>query len=214
MPAGCEVHGLDLESTDIAGCFRLRSGEAGDLRVQDIGSQSVVPLLDLHAGQTFLDLCAAPGNKTAQALETDVRAVACDVSWRRVAPLKGLGYDVMVLDATEPLPFRRRFDRILLDAPCSGTGTMGRNPEIKWRLKPDDLARHQARQTRMLRSALDHLAPGGRLVYSTCSLEAEENEQVIEAALGGPPATIARRIPGVDPGDGFFTAVILTPLSR
>jgi 16S rRNA (cytosine967-C5)-methyltransferase len=213
LPAGREVSGLDLEATDIAGCFRLRSGEERGLRIQDIGSQSIVPLLDLRSGQTFLDVSAAPGNKTAQALETGVRAVACDVSWRRLAPLKQLGCDVVVLDATEPLPFRRRFDRILLDAPCSGTGTMGRNPEIKWRLKPDDLARHQARQIRMLRRALEHLAPGGRLVYSTCSLEAEENEQVVEEVLGGLPATVARRIPGVDPGDGFFAAVMLTPLS-
>jgi 16S rRNA (cytosine967-C5)-methyltransferase len=87
------------------------------------------------------------------------------------------------LDATRPLPFAKSFDRILLDVPCSGTGTLGRNPEIKWRLKLRDLAAYAETQSKMLRRALPLLAPAGRLVYATCSLEPEENEQVVEAVL-------------------------------
>jgi 16S rRNA (cytosine967-C5)-methyltransferase len=176
-------------------------------RIQDIGSQAIVPLLDLAAGQTFLDLCAAPGNKTAQALEAGVHATACDLHFRRLAGMRDLGCPLVVLDGTRPLPFSARFDRILVDAPCSGTGTLARNPEIKWRLRETDLADLHARQTALLRNALERLAPGGRLVYSTCSLEREENEDVV-AEIGLQPGRLWRRLPGIDAGDGFFAAVL------
>jgi 16S rRNA (cytosine967-C5)-methyltransferase len=178
-------------------------------RIQDIGAQSIVPLLDLQAGQTFLDLCAAPGNKTAQALESGVRAVACDVHPHRLAQLKDLDAALVVLDGTKPLPFARQFDRILVDAPCSGTGTLGRNPEAKWRLKPLDLSDLPQRQIALLKNARELLAPGGVLVYSTCSLEAEENEEVVAAAVpAGVVANTMKRLPGREEGDGFFAAVI------
>ena len=199
--------GLTAETTEIPGCYRLIAGEPVGLRIQDIGSQAVVPLLDLLPGQRFLDLCAAPGNKTAQALESGVRAVACDFHAKRVAMLKPLGVGTVHLDATRPLPFRAAFDRILLDAPCSGTGTLARNPEIKWRLGPAGIAELHQRQVVLLRNALEVLAPGGLLVYSTCSLEREENDSVIEA-LGLHPTRIMRRITGLQPGDGFYGAVI------
>jgi 16S rRNA (cytosine967-C5)-methyltransferase len=112
---------------------------------------------------------------------------------------------LVVLDGTQSLPFRAKFDRILIDAPCSGTGTLGRNPEIKWRLQPSDLADLHAKQVALVRQALEHLCPGGRLVYSTCSLEPEENEQVIREFPG--PWQTSSRLPGVDEGDGFFVAV-------
>jgi 16S rRNA (cytosine967-C5)-methyltransferase len=175
-------------------------------RIQDIGAQSIVPFLDLHPGGTFLDLCAAPGNKTAQAIELGARAIACDIHLHRLTQMRGLGCPLVALDGTQPLPFRGKFDRILVDAPCSGTGTLGRNPEIKWRLKPSDLTDLHAKQVALVRRAREHLCPGGRLVYSTCSLEPEENEQVIEE-IGG-AWEISRRLPGLDPGDGFFIATL------
>jgi len=174
-------------------------------RIQDVGAQSVVPLLELAPGQSFLDLCAAPGNKTVQALESGVHAIACDLHFHRLAQMKNVDADLLVLDGTKPLPFARRFDRILVDAPCSGTGTLGRNPEIKWRLIPADLDDLQRRQMALLRHALEVLAPGGLLVYSTCSMEPEENEAVVAGAV---LAGALRRRPGRDPGDGFYAAVI------
>ena len=199
------------EPTDIPGCYRLLAGEgsdqAGNFRFQDIGSQAVVPLLDLAPGQRFLDLCAAPGNKTAQALETAVNAIACDFHVSRARLLSPLGIPVVTLDATQPLPFASKFDRILVDAPCSGTGTLARNPEIKWRLMPSDIADLQGRQSAILRNALAQVAPGGRLVYSTCSLEREENQDVIDSS-GATILETMQRIPGRNAGDGFFAAVL------
>ena len=193
--------------TGVAGCYVLESGDPGPYRFQDIGSQSVVPLLDLQAGQTFLDVCAAPGNKTAQALETPLRAIACDLHHSRAKTLLTAGVPVAVIDATAPLPFSKRFDRVLVDAPCSGTGTLARNPEIKWRLKPEDIADLQRRQIAILRNSLRQVQPDGLLVYSTCSLERDENEEVV-AASGATLLKVMQRIPGREPGDGFFAAVL------
>jgi 16S rRNA (cytosine967-C5)-methyltransferase len=139
-----------------------------------------------------------------------VRAIACDIHLHRLAPLKALGIDLVVLDGTRPLPFRRRFDRILIDAPCSGTGTLAHNPEIKWRLQPADLPDLHARQVALLEQGRRALAPGGLLVYSTCSLEREENEDVVATV---PAARWWWRPCGAFPagsaGDGFFAAVIM-----
>src|SRR5665811_1631433 len=99
-------------------------------------------------------------------------------------------------------------DRILVDAPCSGTGTLGRNPEIKWRLRAENLEGFHRKQVQLLGNALKLLAPGGRLVYATCSLEREENEDVVEEVLGAVPPDCMRRVPGLDAGDGFFAATI------
>jgi 16S rRNA (cytosine967-C5)-methyltransferase len=180
-------------------------------RIQDIGSQSIVPLLHLESGMSVLDLCAAPGNKTAQALEVGARIVACDLHFHRLVQMKNLEVPLVVLDGTRALPFNQRFDRILVDAPCSGTGTLGRNPEIKWSLRPEDLADLHRRQVALLARALDLLKAGGRLVYSTCSLEPEENEEVVATISLGPILSAPlffHRIPGRDHGDGFFSAVL------
>jgi len=135
------------------------------------------------------------------------------------------------LDATRTLPFGCRFDRILLDAPCSGTGTLARNPEIKWRLRAADVKRLAEVQIRMLKGAIDYLDFGGRLVYATCSVEAEENEGVVERVLAESPkyqlasrAELVSAHPALSPlldaegylrtrpdlhnTDGFFAAVI------
>jgi len=125
------------------------------------------------------------------------------------------------LDAEQPLPFREKFDRILVDAPCSGTGTLARHPEIRWRLRPEQLREFHEMQVRMLTRAIADLAPGGRLVYSTCSIEPEENEEVIAEALREEPSVRRVRadivaaslrphlVSGLDAGtlfatDGFF----------
>lgn len=169
-------------------------------RRQDVGAQAIVPLLAIEPGMMLLDLCAAPGNKTAQALAAGARVVACDRYWRRLVEVPGEAARV-VLDAAAALPFSAKFDRVLVDAPCSGTGTLARNPEIKWRLRPEDLGRFAALQRAILANARAVLKPGGRLVYATCSLEREENEAV---AQGG---AVHLRLPGREPGDGFFAAV-------
>jgi 16S rRNA (cytosine967-C5)-methyltransferase len=200
---------LALEPTEVEGAFRVAAGDITGLRVQDIGSQSIVPLLDLHPGHSFLDVCAAPGNKTAQALETGIRAIACDIHVRRLDTVQGCSR--VALDATRGLPFKATFDRILVDAPCSGTGTLGRNPEIRWRLQPSDIEELHEKQARILENALGCLRKDGRLVYSTCSLERRENEEVVDRVAGGIGYRIADqryRIPGADSGDGFFASVL------
>jgi len=201
-----------LEPTAVAGCWRVISAGPETLRFHDIGSQSIVPHLDLHAGQSLLDLCAAPGNKMAQAMETTPGlAVACDVSLERLLTVAA-DCDRVVLDATATLPFGKKFDRVLVDAPCTGTGTLAGNPEIKWRIRATDFERFQEKQRAILANALRVLAPKGKLVYATCSLEHEENEDVVKAVLAKLPDWRCEketyRIPGRDEGDGFYAAVI------
>jgi 16S rRNA (cytosine967-C5)-methyltransferase len=169
-------------------CFRT-----GAISIQDEASQTVPLLLDTKSGDRVLDLCAAPGGKTpplARAAGAEGVVVAADRHAHRLRAMreqfKRLGLTqvpLLELDATKPLPFGVLFQRILVDAPCSGTGTLARHPEIRWRLNPDHLAEFHTLQTSLLRSALQQLAPAGRLVYSTCSIEPEENEEVVEDAL-------------------------------
>jgi 16S rRNA (cytosine967-C5)-methyltransferase len=204
--------GVQIEETAVMGAYRLLSGAPPAFRLHDIGSQAIVPLLDLRPGDTYLDLCAAPGNKTVQALETPLAlAVACDISARRIADIPPVCPRVL-LDATAPLPFAQPFRRIFIDAPCSGTGTLARNPEIKWRLRQSDLTRFHQKQSAILARAIPLLAPGGKLVYATCSLEREENEDVVAEQLqshSGLRCTRERwRLPGREPGDGFYAAVL------
>lgn len=208
-----EAASLAIEETSVPGCYRLLGGEAPGFRQQDIGSQTIPPLLDLQPGHRLLDVCAAPGNKTAQALESGADTTAADISLPRLRGMKTLPVKLVNLDATRELPFRRRFDRILVDAPCSGTGTIGRNPEIKWRVQTFGIVAYRHCQRKLLHQALEALAPGGRLVYSTCSLEREENEDVVEQELAVQGGVVRlerlhRRLPGREPGDGFFAAVL------
>lgn len=204
---------------------------AGQISIQDEASQAVPLLLAVQAGNQVLDLCAAPGGKTAVLIRAAGSAgmvIAADRHAHRLTATR-LQLDriaagrvhLVELDAEQPLPFHEKFDRILLDAPCSGTGTLARHPEIRWRLESNQLAESHKYQGRMLRVALSRLAPSGRLVYSTCSMEPEENEEVVEEVLRDTPSV--KRIPraeaaraltphlaiGVDPAtlfgsDGYF----------
>ncbi len=206
--------GMELEATPISGAYRVRSALTTGTRLHDVSSQTIIPLLGLRPGMRYLDLCAAPGNKTVQALETPLKlAIACDISWPRLREVPPVCPRV-VLDAAQPLPIREQFDAILIDAPCSGTGTLGRNPEIKWRVAERDFGRFQIKQEQILSNAATLLAPGGALLYATCSLEREENEEVVKRVLEHERALKLefemRRLPGRDLGDGFYAAVMRT----
>lgn len=165
---------------------RAAAFREGRVVIQDEGSQ-LVALLVGH-GARILDCCAAPGGKTAllasrnptaEIIAAELHPHRADLLRKRV---RAANVKVIQADATQ-LPVEGQFDRVLADVPCSGTGTLARNPEIKWRLKPEDLAGLHAKQVAILSAALQHLAPGGRAVYSTCALEREENEAVVEEVL-------------------------------
>jgi len=169
----------------------------GRISIQDEASQMAPLLLGTQRGDSVLDVCAAPGGKTAilaRAAGPDALVVATDWHPHRLRAMKSqldrlllANVRLVELDATQPLPFRQKFRRILVDAPCSGTGTLARHPEIRWRLQPNDLAILHGRQVSLLRAALEALEDGGRLVYSTCSLEREENEEVVAELLASTP---------------------------
>ncbi|MCX6616345.1 MAG: hypothetical protein NTZ98_09615 [Acidobacteria bacterium] len=184
------------EITGLAPETRAAGAPEARYPAQDQASQIVPHLVAAEPGQRVLDLCAAPGLKSAALLDlvAGLSLIACDVHpsrlrlMRRLAGAGGERFRLVALDGTQPLPFAVAFDRILVDAPCSGTGTIRRNPEIKWRLDQDDLPILAAKQRWLLSNALDSLAPGGRLVYSTCSIEPEENQSLVETVLEGCPA--------------------------
>jgi 16S rRNA (cytosine967-C5)-methyltransferase len=180
---------LQLEpGSFVARAWRMTGAEPTGLRMQDEGSQLVAELTG--RGTAILDCCAAPGGKTAILAERNPASTitACDISPQRLKAMQAwlAGHPAniryRVLDATD-LPFQGEFDLVLCDAPCSGTGTLARNPEIRHRITLDDFARHHQRQVRLLCSAMRALSEGGRLIYSTCSLEGEENEAVVAEAL-------------------------------
>ena len=161
----------------------------GRVRIQDEGSQLIAELVP--RGKRILDCCAAPGGKTLILGERNPEAdmVACDGSRQRLGDLRqrlrnlGERVECRLGDATQ-LNDENVFDLVLADVPCSGTGTLGRNPEIRHRLRAEDLQRQAERQQAILRSALRAARPAGFVLYSTCSLEPEENERVVEAVLG------------------------------
>jgi 16S rRNA (cytosine967-C5)-methyltransferase len=223
---------------------------AGLCTIQDEASQLAAALVG--RAEHVLDCCAAPGGKTAAIADQnlDAKVVAVDLHPHRALLMRRLlrahpagaevgttNLQVIAADARQ-LPFAAKFDRVLADVPCSGTGTLARNPEIKWRLTPEDLGDLQKRQLAILRSALGQVAPGGRLIYSTCSLERKENEDVVDQALAEDslfrvvdcrlelerlhregaiifpdPSSLTRgpnlrTLPGVQPCDGFFAAIL------
>jgi 16S rRNA (cytosine967-C5)-methyltransferase len=214
-----------------------RAFAEGRVAVQDEASQLVALLVG--GGERLLDCCAAPGGKTAVLAQRNPRSqiVAAEIHAHRAALLeKRLAAEKNVRIVTGDMAEMAEsdFDSALADVPCSGTGTLARNPEIKWRLAVNDLADLHVRQARILNAALDRLRPGGRVVYSSCSLEPEEGAGVVEEVLRGRdgvqlvPArnvisevsdlaipgdelvngTFLRTIPGIHPSDGFFAAVL------
>jgi 16S rRNA (cytosine967-C5)-methyltransferase len=230
---------------------RTESFRQGAISIQDEASQAIPLLLDVESGDAVLDLCAAPGGKTPPLIRAAGRTglvVATDRHAHRLRAMRSQfqrlnlvgaqGAQIVELDAAHGLPFGRQFNRILVDAPCSGTGTLARHPEIRWRLRPEQLSEFHQLQVGILTAAIKQLAPGGRLVYSTCSMEPEENEEVVSEVLSSVPSIkpVARNeiakslaphlIPGIDPQslfdtlaqfrtspaaqhtDGFFAAVL------
>jgi 16S rRNA (cytosine967-C5)-methyltransferase len=175
-----------------AGSLLAELVSQGKVYIQDEASQLVADALDAQAGHRVLDLCAAPGSKTSQIADVTrdcAPVVAADLHRHRLrtvvqtAQLHGLNsIHCLALDGLESLPFKpQTFDRVLVDAPCSGTGTLRRNPEIRWRITPASIEDLSRRQNQLLLNASQLVKPGGRLVYSTCSVEAEENEAVAQA---------------------------------
>src|SRR5438067_2670254 len=229
-----------LNSAARVQCGDLFEFRAGRIAIQDEASQLVALLVG--KGSNILDCCAAPGGKTRLLAERnpEARITAVELHPHRARLLRKLvpAKNVEVIQADVRDLKEGEYDRVLVDVPCSGTGTLARNPEIKWRLNPEDLVDLHGRQLQILRSALRRLKPGGRLVYSTCSLEHEENEEVVEEALAEHPSiqlivcrselerlradgdlawtdldslTIGpylRTIPGTHPCDGFFAAIV------
>ena len=183
---------LNRSSSDCP--LRLRSwAEDGLVYFQDEGSQLVAHLLGVQENERVLDVCAAPGGKSTlmAALAPRCRIISCELYEHRMRTMKELAIhqgahniDFVIHDATRPLPFlAASFDRVLVDAPCSGTGTLRRNPEIRWRLRPEDVSQLAEKQKTILANASESVRAGGSLLYSTCSLEIEENEAVVKYFL-------------------------------
>jgi 16S rRNA (cytosine967-C5)-methyltransferase len=213
----------------------------GRIAIQDEASQLVAALVG--EGSRILDCCAAPGGKTWAIADRNPQSaiVAVELHAHRARLLRqrmaAKNVEVITSDVGD-LPVREGFDRVLVDVPCSGTGTLARHPEIKWRLKPEDLTDLHSRQLPLLQAAMKHVAPAGKLIYSTCSLERDEDESVVGEGLranesfrlldarselerlrsGGKLAAIdlaslvqgayLRTFPGVHPCDGFFVAIL------
>jgi 16S rRNA (cytosine967-C5)-methyltransferase len=183
---------------------------SGRFVVQDESSQLVAAFAGVRAGETVLDACAAPGGKTSQMaveVEPGGRLVAADVRPRRIRLLAQTlcatgAHEVHVVaaDLLAGAPFGPIFDCVLVDAPCSGLATLRRDPDVKWRRAETDLASYADRQCRMLASAAAMVRPGGRLIYSTCSTEPEENEEVVRSFLASRPDFGLEHPLGLDTG--------------
>ncbi|MCU0804247.1 MAG: 16S rRNA (cytosine(967)-C(5))-methyltransferase RsmB [Burkholderiales bacterium] len=197
----------------------------GEVSVQDAGAQLAAGLLGAEDGMTVLDACAAPGGKTAHILErADVRLTAVDSDAARSERIcenlerLGLAAKVVVGDAARPRSWAgdSRYDRILLDAPCTASGVVRRHPDIKWLRRADDVDRFAATQAALLDALWQRLQPGGRMLYATCSVFPEENVVQVERFLSRHPD--ARRLAIAHPAsgqllpshdhDGFFYALL------
>jgi 16S rRNA (cytosine967-C5)-methyltransferase len=220
--------------------YPLRSNafDEGLFVVQDEASQLIARLAAATPGHRVLDTCASPGGKTtaiAAAMKGQGLVIACDVRGRRIDLLRrtiattgATNVRVVQADLLKPLPFSAPFDIVIVDAPCSGLGTLRRDPDIRWRRREADLTALAAAELTMLQHAADLVAPGGRLLYATCSSEPEENEAIADALLAGddrftpadareaaaavPPSVVdprghLRTRPDLHELDAFFAAV-------
>ena len=207
---------------------RLPGFSEGEVSVQDAGAQTAAGLLDLRSGQHVLDACAAPGGKSAHILESaDVTLTALDADAARCAGITrdqerlGLKARVRAADCTAPESWWDgvAFDRILADVPCSASGVVRRHPDIKWLRRAADVPAFAARQARILDALWRTLAPGGKLLYVTCSVFPEENGAVVDAFAVRTPDARRMSLPGgaaaqLLPGpeyDGFFFALLEKP---
>ena len=198
---------------------------AGEVSVQDAGAQLAAPLLDVQPGMRVLDACAAPGGKTGHILElADCALTALDNDPARVSRIRdnlarlGLSAQVVCADCCSPGEWRERgpFERILLDAPCTASGVVKRHPDIKWLRREMDIARMAATQGRMLDALWHLLAPGGKLLYATCSVFPQENAKTIVSFLARNKAARRLALAGLGEGqllpdarhDGFFYALL------
>jgi 16S rRNA (cytosine967-C5)-methyltransferase len=204
-PAPCR-HALEGILIGKPGFVHADAGfRSGEYLVMDEGAQLIAPLLSPREGEEVLDACASPGGKTTHLSALcggKARIVAADASAARVkmlretvARLRAQGIETAVHDfTTGPLPGSAgRFDKVLVDAPCTGMGVIRRNPDAKWRFDPGDPARMATLQLSILRGAWASLAPGGLLVYSTCTPMREENEEVVEAFRREAGAAVHRK---------------------
>ena len=190
--------------------LRGSGGDAGWFVVQDEASQLVALLAGTSPGPRVLDTCASPGGKTtaiAAAMQNRGLLVACDVRDRRidllhriVASSGAANVRIVQADLLKPLPFSVPFDLVFVDAPCSGLGTLRRDPDIRWRRREDELPLLAAAELTMLQHAADAVAPGGRLVYATCSSEPDENEGIADAFLATTPSFIPLDVRVAAPG--------------
>lgn len=181
-------HPFSLELQEGVDVGRLSIHQAGFVQVQDEAASLVSLLVDPQPGEYVVDACAAPGGKTthmAELMRDQGKLLAVDIDRRRLDLLRdncrrlGIGcVDPLLADAREPLP-PPKADRVLLDAPCSGLGVLARRSDARWRKSEEDIAELQTLQKDILQAAARTVRPGGRLVYSTCTIEPEENEEVV-----------------------------------
>ncbi|MBP7370248.1 MAG: 16S rRNA (cytosine(967)-C(5))-methyltransferase RsmB [Arenimonas sp.] len=214
---------------------RLPGWQEGLFAVQDVSAQLAVQALAVKSGMTVLDMCAAPGGKSAQLAQSGLsKLVLLELYENRLSKIIDLFERLQLStenvhfetgDAALPLPehLPQQFDAILLDAPCSATGIIRRQPDVKWHRQPKDIDHINTLQWRLLKNAWRHLKPGGRLLYSTCSILKSENSALLDSFLKQNPDATAlpleetfgkvsgigrQRFPGENAGDGFFYALL------